>query len=60
MCRKDAEALARRTCEVLFSLEEVIGDPREIHPQVLPGFKSESSFLFSVHQLYLQENPCTQ
>ena len=35
MYKKDAEALARRTCEVLFSLEEVIGDPREIHPQML-------------------------
>ena len=35
MCNRDMGDLARQTCEVLFGLEEVIGDARDIHPQLL-------------------------
>ena len=35
MCKRDAEDLAHRACEVLFGLQEAIGDPDNIHPQML-------------------------
>ena len=35
MCKRDAEDLAHRTCEVLFGLQEAMGDPGDIHPQML-------------------------